>query len=60
MRGTRHSLTLNRLHAIAEALAHRIAGGIDQDHLNVKDYELARGWAEEQIAKKERKSHGRT
>jgi hypothetical protein len=51
-------ISKRRLEAIAEALHHRIQGGIDNDDLNIAHYHGALSWAEEQIAKREAKTSG--
>lgn len=45
-------LTKRRLEAIAEALHHRLQGGIDSDDLDSRDYDSALAWADSQIARK--------
>lgn len=45
-------LTKRRLAAIAEALHHRLAGAIDDDDLDPRDYHAALQWAEEQTSKR--------
>lgn len=48
------SLTARRLAAIAEALRHRLAGGIDDDDLDSRDYHAALTWADSQLERKQR------